>query len=167
MRNWVYGRIQKVLVYGSMPRWRSVTSGVPQRSVLEPVLFHNFIKDTDRRIECTFSKSGNDTKLSGAVNMPEGWDAIQRHLDKLEKWVCVNLMKFKKAKCRVLHKGQGSPRYQYRMAENGLRAALRRRTWGCWLMRSSTQPVSVSLQTRRPAISWAASKAVWPAGQGR
>ena len=52
-------------------------------------------------------------------------------------------------------------------AENGLRTALRRRTWGCWLMRSSTWPGSVCSQARKPTISWAASPEAWPAGCGR
>lgn len=48
-------------------------------------------------------------------------------------------------------------------AENGLRAGLRRRTWGCWLMRSSTWPSHVCLQPRKPNLS----RAVWSASQGR
>jgi len=51
-------------------------------------------------------------------------------------------------------------------AENGLRAVLRRRTWGCWL-RSSTWPSNMCLQPRRSTVSWAASPAAWPAGWGR
>jgi len=49
----------------------------------------------------------------------------------------VNLIMFNKAKCKVLHLGQGNPKHNYSWVENGLRALLRRRTWVCKLMRKS------------------------------
>jgi len=98
-------------------------SGVPQGSMLGPVLFNIFINDTVSRIECTFSKFSDDIKLSGAADMPKGRDAIQRDLEKCEKRSCVNLMRCNKAKHEVLHLHQGSPCYQYRLGDVGIESS--------------------------------------------
>ena len=105
MNFWLQDGVQRVVVNGSTSGQRSVMSGVPQGLVLGPILFNIFMSDTDSGVECTLGKFVDDTKLWGAVNTPERWDAIQRNLDRLEQWVQVSLVRVNKSKCKVFHLG--------------------------------------------------------------
>ncbi|PKU48762.1 rna-directed dna polymerase from mobile element jockey-like [Limosa lapponica baueri] len=96
--NWMDICVQRVIVNGSISKRKPVMSGVSQASVLGPILFNVIISDVDSGTECTLSKFADDTKLHGAVDSLERRDAVQRDLDRLGEWACVNLMKFKNVK---------------------------------------------------------------------
>lgn len=71
------------MISSTKSNWRPVTS---QGSILGLVLFDVFINDLDSGTECTLKKLAEDTKLGGVVVVPAGHTAIQRDLNRMEKW---------------------------------------------------------------------------------
>ncbi|KAJ7396488.1 hypothetical protein BTVI_144899 [Pitangus sulphuratus] len=103
-----------------------------------PLLESSQIWNMDSGIECTLSRFADNTKLYGVVDTLEGRDAIQRDLDRLERWACVNSMKFNNTKCKVLHLGLGNPKHKCRLDREWIESSPEEKDLACCLMTIST-----------------------------
>ena len=78
----------------------------------------------------TVGSSADDTKLWGVVDTPEEQDAIQRVLDRLKQLAQVNIVRFNKSKCKILHLCQGNPHYQYKLGNERIECSPAKKNLG-------------------------------------
>uniref|UniRef100_A0A8B9CM06 Reverse transcriptase domain-containing protein n=1 Tax=Anser brachyrhynchus TaxID=132585 RepID=A0A8B9CM06_9AVES len=128
--NWLMGRAQRVVVNGDTSGWWTVTSGIPQGSILGPVFLNVFINNLDVGLEGVLSKFASNTELGGVVDSVEDGKAWQRDLDRLESWAITNCMKVNKSRCWVLHLRRGNPGYTYRLGDETLESSPTERKLG-------------------------------------
>ena len=115
VRDWLSGRKQRVVVEGEESSWRPVISGVPQGSVLGPILFLIYINDLENEIGSNILKFADDTKMFRRVESQEDRHQLQVDLNKLVKWAEKWQMLFNKDKCKCLHIGQANAKKNYLM----------------------------------------------------
>ncbi|HKJ81868.1 MAG TPA: reverse transcriptase family protein [Ignavibacteriaceae bacterium] len=105
VENWLLNRRQRVCIDDSCSSWVPVVSGVPQGSVLGPLLFIIYINDIDEGILSKLNKFADDSKVGKGIKCRQDVEMLQSDLDKLSKWAEDWQMTFNLEKCNVLHCG--------------------------------------------------------------
>ena len=93
----------------------NVRSGIPQGSVLGPLLFVIFINDLPDVVHSTVKIFADDTKIYSKINSYEDSELLQRDLDKLYEWAELWQLRFNAKKCKVMHQGNANHQFQYKM----------------------------------------------------
>ena len=103
-----------------MSTWSTISSGIPQGSVLGPTFFVVFINDIPDSINSTVNIFADDTKLFRSVTSDEEHVVLQSDLDMLADWSETWQLKFNASKCKVLHIGQHDTNYEYYLGNSKL-----------------------------------------------
>ena len=130
IEQWLTDRRQRVVVDGEVSNWKSVLSGVPQESVLGPILFLIYINDLDDSITSNVLKFADDTKLFRKVNTDGDKQHLQNDLDRLVKWSEKWQMLFNFGKCKCLHTGHGNLNVKYKMGDTVLGTTVKEKDLG-------------------------------------
>ncbi|KAK2712851.1 hypothetical protein QYM36_011522 [Artemia franciscana] len=120
VKNWLSAYLNDrkiaVKVSDTLSAWIDATNGVPQGSVLGPVLFVMYINICINTISQTdFGLFADDKKILGEASASSQIQSDLKALtEKLEKW----LLSPNAAKCSVVHLGRQNPKYPYKMKGN-------------------------------------------------
>jgi hypothetical protein len=105
---WLADRQQRVAIDGRTSEWKDVTSGVPQGSVLGPLLFVLFINDLPDSIANHIKLYADDSKIIGIIKSAADTENLQHDIDKAVEWTNNWLMYFNVDKCKVMHVGRAN-----------------------------------------------------------
>ena len=104
IKEYLQERKQRVAVNGTLSDIRAVKSGVPQGSILGPLLFILFINSMQNRVSpgTQIALYADDTKLWRRIVTPNDHEILQRDINALFQWSIENKMRFHAKKCKVL-----------------------------------------------------------------
>jgi len=112
IKNFLIGRSQQVRVGSQKSGGADVLSGIPQGSILGPILFTIFINDLPEMLESTCKIFADDTKL---YDLASNNKSLQNDIFKLQEWSDKWNLYFNVTKCNVMHIGKRNPEYEYEM----------------------------------------------------
>ena len=115
IEQWLNDRRQRVVVDGEVSSWKPVLNGVPQGSVLGPILFLIYINDLEEGVTGNILKFADDTKLFRKVKEIGDKQKLQDDIDKFVKWSEKWQMLFNFGKCKCIHTGSGNTGENYEM----------------------------------------------------
>ena len=113
IKSFLRGRTQSVNVNGAHSSWKKVLSGIPQGSVIGPILFVIFINDMPDSVKHSICRLfADDCKLYGKV-LANGENMVQSDLAQLEEWSRIWQLPFNAPKCKTMHFGHKNPMFSY------------------------------------------------------
>ena len=115
VKDFLSERTQIVTINGETSEEGRVTSGIPQGSVLGPLLFVAYINDLPQHATNEVRIFADDTKLFARSEAPEARAALQKDIDSLCKWSNDWLLSFHPQKCCVMRLGNNPPEHTYTM----------------------------------------------------
>ena len=119
MEDYLHGREMRTVVRDEKSDWKLVTSGVPQGSVLAPIMFLIYVNDMIEGVSSYMSLFADDAKLLRKISNQEDCKELQKDLERICNWSKRWEMEFNTKKCHLLEMGKSEvrPTYTYKMGD--------------------------------------------------
>ena len=120
LNSYLTNRQQRVVLEGKSSSWLEVTSGVPQGSILGPLLFILYINDMSLKFRhSTIALFADDSKCYRRITKVQNCQELQDDINHLFKWSVEWGMSFKIEKCFVLSINQSNQHQPFKYTMNG------------------------------------------------
>ena len=119
MKDYLHEREMRTIIRDSNSSWCEVTSGVPQGSVLAPIMFQVYINDMAEGLSSYINLFADDAKLLKIIKSQDDCKVLQADIDKIHDWSIRWKLEFNAKKCHVLEMGKSirRPSWNYRIGE--------------------------------------------------
>ena len=105
INNFLTQRQQRVIINGETSEWHPVVSGVPQGTVLGPLMFLIYINDIVEELQCNIRLFADDCILYTTVSSTQDCIKLQQDLDRVCQWASKWQMTFNPKKCNIISLG--------------------------------------------------------------
>ena len=119
MGDYLKEREMRTVIRDNYSSWSGVTSGVPQGSVLAPIMFQIYINDMQEGLNSYINLFADDAKLLRVIKRQAYCMELQRDIDKIHEWSKRWKLEFNAKKCHVMEMGKSKtrPTWKYKMGE--------------------------------------------------
>ena len=117
IESFLTSRKQRVVIKGLKSSWKSILSGVPQGSVLGPILFLIYINDIVDNLNCTAYLFADDMKIFSGIRDHSDADKLQTDINTVARWTDKSLLKLNAQKCKIMTVGRNyaGPLHSYHL----------------------------------------------------
>ena len=130
IKSFLSNRKQMVVIEGENSDWANVKSGIPQGSVLGPLLFVAYINDMPKCITSLCNIFADDAKVYRKIQNINDTTSLQHDLNNMFDWSQKWQLPFNETKCKCLHLGRANQRNNYTMNDHTLESVTEEKDLG-------------------------------------
>ena len=135
MKDYLQDRQMKTVIKDVSSSWCKVISGVPQGSVLAPIMFQVYINDMNEGLSSYINLFADDAKLLKVIKNLEDCMELQRDIDKIYEWSQKWKLEFNAEKCHVMEMGKSKrrPVWDYKMGQEPISKSKKEKDLGVFI----------------------------------